>query len=179
MSAGKSQTDEQSIDDLISSREGVLTVGSARAVVMTEGAYVFLMKVLQEHAPHAIKYAFYDMGYRVGQELMQTLAERADEPEASFSYLVQAYRQSGYGDLRVEQFDLSKPEARLAGSDLFESNVARKAGTYRTPRCVDHYSRGMFAGFLSNLLGKEVVCEEIACQYRGDERCEFVVMPFE
>ncbi len=155
-----------------------MMLGPVRAVVMTEAAYVFLLKVLHEHAPHALKYAFYDMGYRVGEQLMGVVAGRAEQPERAFRYLVETYRQAGYGDMEVLHFDLEGAEARLAGTNLFEAQVARASGVYRTPRCVDHYSRGMFAGFLSSLLGREVVCEELACQHRGDERCEFVVMPF-
>ncbi|MCL4532025.1 MAG: hypothetical protein M1582_02350, partial [Actinobacteria bacterium] len=98
-------------------------------------------------APHALKYAFYDMGYRVGEELMGALAGAGVDPEAAFRRLVETYKRSGYGNLEVLEFDLSGPEARLAGTDLFEAAVARESGVYRTPRCVDHYSRGMFAGF--------------------------------
>lgn len=165
--------------ETIRSEKGVLTLGPARVVVMTEIAYVFLMKILHEHAPHVIKYAFYDMGYRVGQQLMGALQVDDGDPEAAFRRLVESYKQSGYGNLEVVHFDLAQPEARLAGTDLFETSVATQSGTVRSPRCVDHYSRGMFAGFLSKLLGREVVCEEIACQFRGDARCEFIVLPFE
>ncbi len=166
------------IEDILHSEQGVMTLGPVRAVLMTEAAYVFMMKVLNEHAPHALKYAFYDMGYRVGEQLMSVLAGTAEEPEKAFRYLVETYRQAGYGNMEMLEFDLEKPQVTLAGTNLLEVQVARGSGVYRTPRSVDHYSRGMFAGFLSNLLGREVVCEEVACQYRGDERCEFVVMPF-
>lgn len=159
--------------------EGVLTIGTARAVAMSEVAYVFLMRVLHEHAPHVIRYAFYDMGYQVGQRLMADLQVGDGDPEASFRRLVESYRRWGYGNLEVLHFDLSLPEARLAGTNLFETSVASKSDIFRTPRCVDHYSRGMFAGFMSSLLNREVVCEETACQFRGDPSCEFVVLPFE
>lgn len=173
------QPSEQPIQEMLSSRDGILTIGQGRAVVVTEASYVFLMKVIQEHAPHILKYAFYDMGYRVGQELMGAVQERAENPEAAFRRLVEIYEQSGYGNLEVSLFDLDQPEARLLGVDLFETSVARKADIFRSPRCVCHYSRGIFSGFLSNLLGREVVCEELSCQFRGEERCEFVVLPFE
>ncbi len=165
-----------SIENALRSENGVLTMGGARAVVMTEAAYVFLMKVLYEHAPHTIKYAFYDMGYRVGEQLMVSLQKEDEDPEGDFRFLVETYRQSGYGDLEVTYFDLREPQARLSGTDLFEVAVAREASVYRTPRCVCHYSRGMFAGFMSRLLRREVICEEVACRYRGEERCEFVVL---
>lgn len=169
---------EYTIGNILRSEDGVMMLGEARAVLMTEAAYTFMMKVLGEHAPHALKYAFYDMGYRVGEQLMDVLAGSTERPEKAFRYLVETYRQAGFGDMEVLDFDMERSEARLAGTNLFEVQVARASDIYRTPRCVDHYSRGMFAGFLSNLLRREVVCEELACQFRGDERCEFIVMPF-
>ncbi len=179
MSPGSRQRPEEySLQRMLRTERGVLSLGPVRAALTTLSAYVFMIKVLHEHAPHALKYAFYDMGYRVGEDLMNVLAGAAENAEESFIYLVETYKQAGYGNMEVVRFDLSKPEARVAGTNLFETEVARSSGVYRTPRCVDHYSRGMFAGFLSSLLKREVVCEEITCQFRGDERCEFLVLPF-
>ena len=172
------RTSDYRVEELLRSSEGVLSLQATRAVLMTQAAYAFMMGVLREHAPHALKYAFYDMGYRMGEDLMGALADRVEDPEGAFRYLVETYRQAGYGNLEVRHFDIGRPEVRLAGTNLFEVATARQAGVYRGPRCVDHYSRGMFAGFMSKLLGEEVACEEIACQFRGDERCEFLVLPF-
>jgi predicted hydrocarbon binding protein len=158
---------------------GELMIGGARAILMTEDAYALLLRVIHEHAPHVVKYAFYDMGFRSGRVMMESLAQRASDPEAAFRYFVEMYRQTGYGDLEVTSFDLSKPEATLRGTNLFEAGLVGKTGIYRSPRTVDHYTRGMFAGFLSSLAGREVICEELACQFRGDPACEFVVLPRE
>ncbi len=179
MSEDANRPTDVSGNQAVQGREGVLTIGTARAVVMTETAYVFLMKILHEHAPHVIKYAFYDMGYQVGKQLMEALQVGNGDPEEAFRGLVENYKLAGYGNLEVVHFDLSLPEARLAGSNLFETGVATKSGVYRTPRCVDHYSRGMFAGFMSSLLDTEVVCEELECQFREDPKCLFVILPFE
>ncbi len=172
------KAEEYSLMESLESKNGRLGLGDSRVVLMTEQAYAFLLQVINEHAPQAIKYAFYDMGYRVGQELMGTLKDRADDPERAFKYFVETFRQAGYGDITVTSFDLSKPEARLRGTNLFESGLAKQSGIYRSPRTVDHYSRGMFAGFMSVLLGREVVCEEMACEFRGDGACEFIILPF-
>ena len=158
---------------------GVLVVRGGRVIVMTEQAYILLLRIIHEHAPHIIKYAFYDMGYRAGIEIMADLTESGIAPEEAVRHFVERYVQAGYGDLAVTHFDPAAPEARLSGANLFEAGLAPKAGIYRTPRVVDHYTRGMFAGFMSELLKREVVCEEIACQFRGDPRCEFVVLPFQ
>lgn len=170
---------EYSLMETLKSKEGTLWLGGARVIIMTEEAYVFLLKVIQEQSPHIVKYAFYDMGYRSGEQLMLALKERTQDPEKAFRYFVETYRQAGYGNIEVTSFDLSKPEASLRGKNLFESGLAKKANIYRSPRTVDHYSRGIFAGFMSVLTGKEVVCEEMACEFRGDDACEFVILPLE
>lgn len=161
------------------SSRGVLEVHGGRVIVMTEQAYILLLQVLNEHAPEAMKYAFYDMGYRAGIDIMAAVAERPSDPETAFRHFVEQYTQAGYGNLEVTYFDLAAPEALLSGTNLFEAGLAPKAGIYRSPRAVDHYSQGIFAGFLSELLKREVVCEEVACQFRGDPRCKFVVLPFQ
>lgn len=178
MAMSSPKASEYSLQGILRSEHGTLAIGGTRAVLTTRAAYVLMMKILHEHAPHALNYAFYDMGYRVGEELMGALAGAAGDPERAFRYLVETFKQAGYGDLAVESLDMSLPEAKLAGTNLFEVEVARASGIYRTPRSVDHYSRGMFAGFMSSLVGKEVSCEEVACQFRGDDRCEFVILPF-
>lgn len=163
----------------LSYAQGVLQFRGGRAIIMTEPAYIFLLQVLHEHAPHILKYAFYDMGYRAGLDLMATPDVADGDREATFRHFIEQYSQGGYGDIEIVHFDLAAPEVRLLGRNLFEAGLAPKAGIFRTPRSVDHYSRGMFAGFISELLKREVVCEEIACQFRGDPCCEFVVLPFQ
>jgi predicted hydrocarbon binding protein len=164
---------------VLKSDAGELLLGSARVILMTEQAYVFLLKAIHEQAPQIVKHAFYDMGYRTGEQLIETLKTQATDPDRAFRDLVETYRRAGYGNLEVVSLDLAKPEAVLRGTNLFEAGLAGKAGIYRSERAVDHYSRGILAGFVSGLVGKEVVCEEMACQFRGDAECEFVVMPFQ
>jgi predicted hydrocarbon binding protein len=158
---------------------GELTLRGVRSAVMPLPAFTFLLQVINEHAPEIVKYAFYDMGYRAGLALMEAMGELRSNPEAAFQTLVHDYQRMGYGQLEIAEFDLSKPEARLIGRDLFETDMARAAGIYRSPRSASHYTRGMLAGFLSGLLGREVVCEEVRAEFRGDGASEFMIMPFQ
>ena len=128
--------------------------------------------------PELVKWGFYEMGYRAGLDLARTARQPGGSEEGAFRYCVEAYRQTGYGDIEVTQFDLARPEAILRGRNLLESSAARHSNIFATPRAVDHYSRGLFAGLFSQLLGKEVICEELQCEYRGDPYCEFIVLPF-
>lgn len=165
------------IEEVLKSQDGVLTVAGARAVVFTAGAFTDIVRVLHEHSPHVLKYALYDMGYRTGESLVESLSVDYESPKKAFVNLVETYKQSGYGDIEVKEFDPEEPRARIVGTNLFESGLAADSGVFRTPRAADFYSRGMFAGFMSKLFGKEIICEELKCQFRGDDKCEFVVMP--
>lgn len=170
--------DQASGTPLLTSKDGVLQIGEARAVLLTESAFVLMQKVIHEQTPEILKYAVYEMGYRAGLDLAKKESVMPGASEEAFRVFVSTYREAGYGDLEVVSFDSSKPEAVLRGHNLFETSAARRAGIHRTPRAVDHYTRGMCAGLFSQLLGKEVICEELECEHRGDDACEFVVLAF-
>lgn len=166
------------LEDILTSAEGVLRVGEKRAVVMTGAAFSLLQQVIHENMPELLIYGFYEVGYRAGRDLAESARQGGESPEDAFRHLVETYRQAGYGDIELLSLDLEKPAAVLRGKDLLESAAASASGIHRSPRAVDHYTRGMFAGLLSELLGKEVICEEVACQFRGDEACVFHVLPY-
>ncbi|MGQ9675004.1 MAG: hypothetical protein ACUVX1_05000 [Chloroflexota bacterium] len=159
--------------------QGVLILRGVRAAILPLPAFALLLQVIYEHAPEIIKYAFYDMGYRAGFALMEGVGELRQDPERAFRALVENYQRMGYGELEGLEFDLSRPEARLQGQRLFETEMAKMAGVYRSPRATSHYTCGMLAGFVSCLLGREVVCEEVLSEFRGDGVSEFVILPLQ
>jgi predicted hydrocarbon binding protein len=159
--------------------EGILSLRDVRVAVFPLQSFTFLMEVIHEHSPEMLKYALYDMGYRAGFALMQALGDVSRDKDDAFRALVENYRRMGYGDLEVVSLDLGKPEAVLRGTNLIETAMARESGVYRTPRAASHYTRGMFAGFMSSLLGAEVICEEVKAEFRGDGASEFVILPFQ
>lgn len=154
-----------------------LRVGSVRAVLLSESAFVFLQRVIHEQMPELVKYGFYEMGFRAGIDLSKEIG-KSQNPEEAFRRSVEAYRAAGYGEIEVVSFDREGPEVVLRGRNLFESSAARQSGIYLTRRAVDHYTRGMFAGLASQILGREVICEEMRCEFRGDDACEFTIVPF-
>jgi predicted hydrocarbon binding protein len=174
----KTLAEQYSLMQGIKTEDGVLSIGSTRTILFSSKAFVFLAKSIYRHAPQAVKFLFYDAGYRTGEEFVSTLAQASDDKEELMQYAVEFFKQAGYGNFELAEFDLGRPYVRIVGTNLFEASLADEIGIFRTPRTVDHYSRGMFAGFFSQLLGIEVVCEEMSCQAKGDEVCTFVVMPF-
>ncbi len=176
--ARKTRSSTYTLADILSSEGGILKIGGARGVLLTESAFAFMQKVIHEQMPEFIKYGFYEMGYRAGIDLAKSSRRAGESAEERFRYCVETYRQAGYGDIDVVSFDLEKPEATLRGHNLIETAAARQSGIFRSPRAVDHFTRGLFAGLFSQLLGKEVICEELACEFRGDDACQFAVLAF-
>lgn len=164
--------------DVIDTKEGILTVGPARKMLFSAQAYIYLVRSIYQHAPHAVKYLLYDVGYQTGLQYMSSLANLSVDMETLVRLGISTFTQAGYGHFELVEYDLDQRYIRIIGKNLFEASLSNEIGIYRTPRTVDHYSRGMFAGLFSKLLGEEVVCEEMRCEARGEEACEFVVMPF-
>lgn len=147
-------------------------------ILLSASGYTFLIRSIYDHAPHALRLILYEVGYSTGDELMSNLRGLSEDKGALMRYAVETFKQAGYGDFEIVEFDLEKPYVRIHGKNLFETSLMEEMGVYRGDRVVDNYSRGMFAGCFSQLLGTEVVCEELACQSRGEDSCEFVIMPY-
>ena len=159
--------------------QGILTLRGVRSVVMPLPAFTFLLQIVYEHSPEIVKYAFYDAGYRAGFATIQAQGGLGGNPERTLLKMIDNFQRMGYGRLEVTKYDLSKPEIEVRGTHLFETDLAREANIFRTPRAVSHYTRGVLAGFVSCLLGEEVICEELQSEYRGDESSLFVIVPYQ
>lgn len=159
--------------------QGILTLRGVRSVIMPLPAFTFLLQIVYEHSPEIVKYAFYDAGYRAGFATMQAQGGPGGNPERTLLTMIDNFQRMGYGRLEVTKYDLSKPEIEVRGTHLFETDLAREAGIFRTPRAVSHYTRGVLGGFVSCLLGEEVICEELQSEYRGDGFSLFVIVPYQ
>lgn len=113
--------------------------------------------------------------YRAGESLGKTCAEQASaafgeedviEEAAVFSKLFLAL---GWGRLFPVEADRTLMRFRLRLFDGFESSGAKA----QKPNC--HFSRGIVAGAIGRLFGRELTCVEELCAAAGDPCCEFVV----
>lgn len=62
--------------------------------------------------------------------------------------------------------------------NTFESEIVRRRGT-RAPEPVCLFSAGYSAGWCSAAYGIDVHAREVLCTGRGDDRCEFIMAPYE
>jgi len=74
--------------------------------------------------------------------------------------------------LEISLFD---PEHGRLVLTVSNSPLARAYGSSKKPVC--HFLTGWIAGLGRNLLERDVLCEETACEAQGHGRCEFELRP--
>ncbi|NJN29918.1 MAG: 4-vinyl reductase [Synechococcales cyanobacterium RM1_1_8] len=80
------------------------------------------------------------------------------------------YISQGWGRWEV---DLSDRQQGFMFINLFDSAMARTLGDVGKPAC--HIYAGLFAGFFTELVKKQLSCIEIQCYSMGENYCKFLV----
>jgi predicted hydrocarbon binding protein len=79
--------------------------------------------------------------------------------------------QMGWGRFVLERFDSAKKSLIVK---VYCSPFAEGYGSSSKPVC--HMTRGVLAGMVSLVFGKEVESKELSCLAKGDECCRFEIM---
>ncbi|MBM1154513.1 hypothetical protein DRN94_001390 [archaeon] len=110
----------------------------------------------------------YNAGKKVGKDIAMWLKVKYKlEPKDMIIALEQYMRAFGMGVPEFKEVDLDTGRAVILLKDSFESAKRRK------PRPSCNFIKGLFAGFLSELVGREITVTETRCVSIGDEYCEF------
>jgi uncharacterized protein len=80
------------------------------------------------------------------------------------------YTAQGWGRWEVDMSDRQKGFMFI---NLFDSALARTLGDVGKPVC--HLYAGLFAGFFTELVKKQLSCIEIQCYSMGESYCKFLV----
>ena len=80
------------------------------------------------------------------------------------------YVSQGWGRWEV---DLSDRQQGFMFINLFDSAMARTLGDVGKPAC--HIYAGLFAGFFTELVKKQLSCIEIQCYSMGENYCKFLI----
>jgi predicted hydrocarbon binding protein len=164
----------------IVTREGhVLKVAGRRAVLLPQELYAYLMMSVRDHAPHALKHVLYDAGYQTGLSLAhKTRALYPDDINECLQLLMEVINNDGLGQAELVSLNVSCARAKIRCYKSFQVSIANEYGhLHRAPQVTCDLLRGVFAAYLSVLLEKEIVCEEMNCQSIGADYCEFLAMP--
>lgn len=94
----------------------------------------------------------------------------AGRVEGDLKIYLTTFKEQGLGELNLLKVDRKNFELLFSGSGLIESY---KKSDY--PQ--DNFTRGYLAQAVSKVSQSPMSCEELECQARGDELCQFVVYP--
>ena len=139
--------------------------GEARLVLFTLEEMHNLFKVLRKLGAGGLA-IIYHMGFKAGEAIATKLSGYFEDGKKALEYLLLYYESLGHGRFRMKSY-VDGVYCRVVARELLE--------------CIDVSSgepnsqllRGILAGFLSKLWGREVKVVETKCIAKGDPCCEF------
>lgn len=153
----------------------------SRNILVSENFIIGLIAGLQEEVGDASGVVMYNIGQQWGKEDAQFfrswfLAEYGYEnfSQLNLMYVLEAwwwpFISQGWGNWEV---DMSDRKNGFMFINIFDSAVARTLGDVGKPVC--HIYAGLFSGFFTNLINKELDCIEIQCYAMGETYCKFLL----
>lgn len=165
------QTDSGTIDDWNESRN----------ILVSENFIIGLIAGLEEEVGDASGVLMYNIGQQWGQEdakffrnwFLQEYGYE-DFSQLNLMYVLEAwwwpFISQGWGNWEV---DMSDQKNGFMFINIFDSAVARTLGDVGKPVC--HIYAGLFAGFFSDLINKDLGCIELQCYAMGETYCKFLL----
>ncbi|MFH1239666.1 MAG: 4-vinyl reductase [Candidatus Diapherotrites archaeon] len=93
------------------------------------------------------------------------------ENEKAVSIFTNFFTASGWGKIEKINFDVKEKRAIVS----LENSPFASALRWKTNKPVDHFMRGLLAGFFSKLFNLEVDCVETKCAAMNHNSCEFII----
>jgi len=153
-----------------------------RNILVTEDFIIGLIEGLEQEIGSASSVIMYNIGVDWGKkdaELFRTWFAKEYGYENGIDdvflpHVLQAwwwpFTSQGWGNWDI---DLSDQKNGFMFINIFDSAVARTLGDVGKPVC--HIYAGLFAGFFSNLINKELGCIEVHCYAMGETYCKFLL----
>ena len=159
----------------------IIDWNESRNILVSENFIVGLIAGLDEEIGEASSVVMYNMGQEWGQKDAKFfrnwfLSEYGyeDFSQLNLMYVLEAwwwpFISQGWGNWEV---DMSEQKNGFMFINIFDSVIARSLGDVGKPVC--HIYAGLFAGFFSNLIKKELGCIEIQCYGMGETYCKFLL----
>lgn len=142
-----------------------------RAVLMPKPVYKALMKNLREEIGTGALAFLYHAGYEIGKEVVGAHSELFElEVDEVVELNKSLFASLGWGRVVDLSFDSSSGRATVVIEECFECELFRGLG-----RPASHFVRGILAGAMSAISGREAFSIEEECIAAGDEHCLFLV----
>ncbi|MEM8674822.1 MAG: V4R domain-containing protein [Cyanobacteria bacterium P01_G01_bin.67] len=153
----------------------------SRNILVSENFIIGLIAGLEEEVGDASGVVMYNIGREWGQEDAKFFKSwflkeygYEDFKKLNLLYVLEAwwwpFITQGWGNWEV---DMSDQKNGFMFINIFDSAVARTLGDVGKPVC--HIYAGLFAGFFSSLIKKELGCIEIQCYAMGETYCKFLL----
>ena len=153
----------------------------SRNILVSENFIVGLIAGLEEEVGDASGVVMYNIGQQWGQEDAEFfrnwfLSEYGydDFSQLNLMFVLEAwwwpFISQGWGNWEV---DMSDQKNGFMFINIFDSAVARTLGDVGKPVC--HVYAGLFSGFFSSLIGKDLGCIELQCYAMGETYCKFLL----
>ncbi|NCJ07676.1 4-vinyl reductase [Synechococcales cyanobacterium C] len=152
----------------------------SRITLASEDFIVGLIEGLESEVGSASSIVMYNIGKAWGNrdfKFFENWFEKEYEysiHESNPAYVLEAwwwpFIAQGWGNWEV---DMSDQKNGFMFVNIFDSAVARTLGNVGKPVC--HIYAGLFAGFFTSLVKKELSCIEIQCYAMGETYCKFLL----
>ena len=160
---------------------GVLTLGGTRMAFVDVGSgFWSLRRQLEALLGESATRAVFQQAGADGGASYAAAQGRADDPQTQrqvFAHCLQAYQAAGFGQFEILTADWPLGRMTVRGRETFEAwMMSRHGQRAHSPVCA--YTAGVLVGFVNVVsLRRDIVCIERRCQARGDEWCEFELLP--
>lgn len=155
-----------------------LKIRGNRAIIIRDIGYKGLIAGIRDKFGTGAEAFLYYLGFEAGKEYGRDHKKIAGEiglkDPAKIHDIISAaiFNSVGYGLMETIKFNSERPYALIRVYHSFECELGLKSN-----KPYSHLIRGMIAGVISELLGKEMLVQEIKCIAKGDSYCEFEVIP--
>ena len=158
-------------------KSGILRLSGQPAVIIRPDVIVNIQRQLEQTIGGSAKGVLYLAGERSSKEGVAPVRAISREPAGSLAIdaakrMTDAFSLLGWGRAEVTHFDAGHGRFALRFAN---SPIALAYGSSKKPVC--HFLAGWAAGMVRDLVGRELLCEEIACAAQGKDYCEFDLRP--
>ncbi|MDD4168891.1 MAG: 4-vinyl reductase [Desulfotomaculaceae bacterium] len=165
-------------EEIVTRQGHELKLAGRRAILFPKEMYASMLMSIKNHVPHALKHVLYEAGYQSGLQTIRRVRALHADVEECLRFLFDALTNAGFGRVELESLDLTIAKARIRCYDSFQVVITNEYGQlYRSPQVICDLLRGVFTAYLSVLLDRDIICEEMNCQSVGGDYCEFLALP--
>lgn len=161
-------------------KEGKFFLLGMNAWISAAFSCVFLQRLLEEKVDlQQIQQLYYAHGQFQAREGVRIFNKRFGYPKtfseraALLDLHLGQFTVTGTGQYQWVLKDMQNKEFIVSGISPLAEEYGKYFSTDRRP--IDHFIRGLMAGFISETIGEELYCFESTCIAHGKPQCTFII----